>query len=98
MNHIETAISQVIEENYLPYEWSEQIEKELDKVSLDEKLPRKDLTNMPFITIDGADAKDFDDAIFCEQKKSSIELHVAISDVAEIVRPGTAINKEAIER
>ena len=98
MNHIETAISQVIEENYLPYEWSEQIEKELDKVSLDENLPRKDLTNMPFITIDGADAKDFDDAIFCEQKKSSIELHVAIADVAEIVRPGTAINKEAIER
>lgn len=98
MNHIETAISQVIEENYLPYEWSEQIEKELDKVSLDENLPRKDLTNMPFITIDGADAKDFDDAIYCEQKKSLIELHVAIADVAEIVRPGTAINKEAIER
>ena len=51
MNHIETAISQVIEENYIPYEWNEQIEKELDKVSLDENLPRKDLTNMPFITI-----------------------------------------------
>ena len=63
MNELENTISQVIEENYIPFEWNEKIDNELAGIKLDKNLPRKDLTRVPFITIDGADAKDFDDAV-----------------------------------
>ena len=86
MNELESTISQVISENYIPFEWNEKIENELRDIDLDTNLPRKDLTNVPFITIDGADAKDFDDAVHCVQGRSSFTLSVAIADVAEIVK------------
>ena len=98
MNELESTISQVISENYIPFEWNEKIENELRDINLDTNLPRKDLTNVPFITIDGADAKDFDDAVHCVQGQSSFTLSVAIADVAEIVKVNSAINEEAIER
>ena len=98
MNELESTISQVISENYIPFEWNEKIENELRDIDLDTNLPRKDLTNVPFITIDGADAKDFDDAVHCVQGRSSFTLSVAIADVAEIVKVDSAINEEAIER
>lgn len=98
MNELENTISQVIEENYIPFEWNEKIDNELADIKLNKNLPRKDLTKVPFITIDGADAKDFDDAVHCVKNKSSFTLSVAIADVAELVKPGTALNNEAIER
>ena len=98
MNELESTISQVISENYIPFEWNEKIENELRDIDLNTNLPRKDLTNVPFITIDGADAKDFDDAVHCVQGRSSFTLSVAIADVAEIVKVDSAINEEAIER
>ena len=98
MNELENTISQVIEENYIPFEWNEKINDELTDIKLNENLPRKDLTRVPFITIDGADAKDFDDAVHCVENKSSFTLSVAIADVAELVKLGTALNNEAIER
>jgi ribonuclease R len=98
MNELENTISQVIEENYIPFEWNEKIDNELADIKLNKNLPRKDLTKVPFITIDGADAKDFDDAVHCVKNKSSFTLSVAIADVAELVKPGTALDNEAIER
>ena len=68
MNELENTISQVIEENYIPFEWNEKIDNELADIKLNKNLPRKDLTTVPFITIDGADAKDFDDAVHCVKK------------------------------
>ena len=60
---------------------------------------RKDLRDKPFITIDGADAKDFDDSIFVEDlPEGGFRLYVAIADVSFYVREGGAIDKEAFSR
>lgn len=54
---------------------------------------RLDLTNLPFCTIDPVDAKDFDDAIYFDEKNQ--KLYVAIADVSEYVSPYSALDKEA---
>ena len=59
---------------------------------------RKDLRDLPIITIDGATAKDFDDAVFVEMTDSGFHLYVAIADVSHYVPAGTAMDKEAYER
>jgi ribonuclease R len=60
---------------------------------------RVDLRNLPFVTIDGEDARDFDDAVFCiPREKGGWKLYVAIADVSHYVRPGTALDKEAYNR
>jgi len=56
---------------------------------------RLDLTHLPFVTIDGEDAKDFDDAICVTPRGEGFELWVAIADVAHYVRPGTHLDIEA---
>lgn len=59
---------------------------------------RQDLRQLPFVTIDGADAKDFDDAILVEETKSGFRLRVAIADVAHFVRLGSSLDHEARRR
>jgi ribonuclease R len=59
---------------------------------------RKDLRDKPFVTIDGADARDFDDAICVERTSAGFVLYVAIADVAEFVREGTMLDQEAYGR
>ncbi len=59
---------------------------------------REDLRQVPLVTIDGADARDFDDAVFAEQDGNGFHLIVAIADVSFYVRPGTALDKEAYKR
>lgn len=61
---------------------------------------RRDLRNIPFVTIDGEDAKDFDDAICVLKKAESDEIHlfVAIADVSYFVRPGSQLDEEAKRR
>lgn len=60
---------------------------------------RVDLRTLPFVTIDGEDAKDFDDAVYCYQKpKGGYQLYVAIADVSHYVLPNTALDKEAARR
>ncbi len=87
----------------LPHVWPEGVKTETDKLS-DEVLAedtkgRVDLRKMPLVTIDGEDSRDFDDAVYCElNKKGNWVLTVAIADVSHYVRPGTALDKEAIER
>lgn len=60
--------------------------------------PRRDLREVPFVTIDGADARDFDDAICVQRNSSGFTLWVAIADVAHYVRPDSAVDREAIKR
>ncbi|MCM2279078.1 MAG: ribonuclease R [Oligoflexia bacterium] len=59
---------------------------------------RADLREMPFITIDGETARDFDDAVFVERHKSGHILWVAIADVSHYVRDGNALDQEARSR
>ena len=59
---------------------------------------RRDLRNLPFVTIDGATARDFDDAIYVEKRGKGYRLRVAIADVSHYVRPGSALDEEAYER
>lgn len=61
-------------------------------------LGRKDLRHLPIVTIDGATAKDFDDAIFVETTGAGFRLFVAIADVSHYVATSTAMDKEAYER
>ncbi|MGB6006774.1 ribonuclease R [Castellaniella sp.] len=67
---------------------------------------RIDLRDVPFITIDGEDARDFDDAVFCteadlgtaKRARPGWRLLVAIADVSHYVRPGTALDDDALDR
>ncbi|WP_040277786.1 ribonuclease R, partial [Xanthomonas citri] len=59
---------------------------------------RVDLRQMPLVTIDGEDAKDFDDAVYCEPNADGFRLVVAIADVSNYVRPGTPLDDEAQKR
>src|SRR5690606_31142578 len=56
---------------------------------------RVDLRDVPLVTIDGEDAKDFDDAVWCEPNRDGFRLVVAIADVSHYVRPGTPLADEA---
>jgi len=59
---------------------------------------RTDLRALPLITIDGEDAKDFDDAVFCQPNEAGFRLLVAIADVAHYVQPESALDQEAQRR
>ncbi|MCH8478784.1 MAG: ribonuclease R [Wenzhouxiangella sp.] len=59
---------------------------------------RRDLRELPLLTIDGADARDFDDAVYAERIDGGFRLLVAIADVAEYVQPGSALDEEAQRR
>lgn len=88
----------------LPDVWPEAVIDEVDQLSevvaSEDKAQRIDLTHLPLVTIDGEDAKDFDDAVYCQAKPRGAGwvLYVAIADVSYYVRPGTALDQEAIER
>ena len=77
-----------------------------DKVRPQDKLNRVDLTDVPLVTIDGEDARDFDDAVYCEPAKigrgktaaNGWRLLVAIADVSHYVETGSAIDVDAYDR
>jgi ribonuclease R len=87
----------------IPFEWPEDVLNEVaripQKVSEADCKGRVDLRKLPFVTIDGEDAKDFDDAVYCYAKpKGGFQLYVAIADVSHYVREHTALDKEAARR
>jgi ribonuclease R len=59
---------------------------------------RVDLRTLPLVTIDGEDARDFDDAVYAEPHREGFRLIVAIADVSHYVRPGSAVDTEAVKR
>lgn len=83
----------------LPYIWPEEVQQEADQLSseIDEKdiQNRKDLQHLPFVTIDGEDAKDFDDAVFCQEQNGKWKLYVAIADVSHYVKTESHLDREA---
>ncbi len=94
----------------VPHEFSEacmtQARALPDKVRLADKRQRIDLTDVPLVTIDGEDARDFDDAVYCEPAKigkgraaqPGWRLLVAIADVSHYVENGSAIDIDAYDR
>ena len=78
--------------------WPESVLKAV-KIASDKLTEDKDyLEEFPFVTIDGEDAKDFDDAIFCTFNKDGFHLKVAIADVSFFVREQSALDLEAAKR
>jgi ribonuclease R len=74
-----------------------------ERVLPEDRRGRRDLTDLRLVTIDGADARDFDDAVFVERLppgkgRGAFRLVVAIADVAHYVRPGSALDGEALRR
>ena len=97
-----TDVKRVAAESRLPMEFQPQALKEVSryktKIPISEIQKRLDLRDLPFVTIDGQTAQDFDDAIYVESKGDHFRLVVAIADVSFYVQPGMAVDEDALER
>ena len=86
----------------LPYQFSSEINDFVNRlpkfIDEKEKISRVDLTQKTFVTIDGEDAQDYDDAIFCETLNDGFNLIVAIADVAHYVKLESEVDLEACSR
>lgn len=87
----------------IPIDWPEGLMAQVDampaEVSKDAGKGRYDLRKIPFVTIDGEDARDFDDAVYCEPKRGGgWRLYVAIADVAHYVEIGSDLDQAAYDR
>jgi ribonuclease R len=86
----------------IPHLWPQEVEQEAAQINPEvreeDKAGRVDLRALPLVTIDGEDARDFDDAVYCEKRRGGYRLIVAIADVSHYVRPGTALDAEALKR
>lgn len=82
----------------IPHEFPEEVLKEAENVRSLSLKGREDLRSLPFVTIDGEDARDFDDAIWAHKDPEGWHLMVAIADVSYYVKPGSVLDKEAYLR
>jgi len=91
-----------IRKHDIPHSFPSAVEKQLKKwaedVPEEAKRGRVDLRGLPLVTIDGEDARDFDDAVFCQKQGKGWKLWVAIADVSYYVRPKSALDTEAYNR
>ena len=98
----EEAFEVAIEGSDIQLNWPKPVISETNRIDSSfkdlNKDIRKDLRNLPFVTIDGKSAKDFDDALFAKPNGSGFSLFVAIADVAEYVKFDSALDLEAINR
>ena len=96
------AVVTMINAHGIPTEWEPDVEGQLGrlpkKVVPGRHQDRVDLMDTPLVTIDGATARDFDDAVFAEKRRGGWRLIVAIADVAHYVKPGSALDQNAAER
>ncbi len=92
-------IDVAIRAHELPFQWPDAVIAEAQalpsSVTAAASRGRTDLRHKALVTIDGADARDFDDAVFCTRTPSGWKLTVAIADVAAYVKPGTPLESEA---
>ena len=101
---IEQAISSTIESLDIPTEWPDAVGRAVARlpksVQLGQHPDRVDLTQTPLVTIDGETAKDFDDAVYAKSLggRKGWQVIVAIADVANYVKPNSALDTEAQNR
>jgi ribonuclease R len=95
-------IDVAIRNHDLPFVWPDAVLDEAARfaatVPPDAIIGRVDLRSLPFVTIDGEDAKDFDDAVYCAPQDNGWVLYVAIADVGHYVKPRSALDAEAYVR
>lgn len=87
----------------IPFEWpgdvNDFVSKLKPEVAEKDKEKRIDIRHLPLVTIDGEDARDFDDAVYCERSKDGgWRLYVAIADVSHYVQPESPLDNEANKR
>jgi len=92
-----------IRKHQLPHQWPDSVEKQIKgfstEVSDSDFQGRKDIRNLPLVTIDGEDARDFDDAVYCQPLKGGkSRLLVAIADVSSYVKEDSPLDQEAWQR
>jgi len=95
-------IELAIQAHGIPYQWPDDVMREAallsHEVQAKDKLHRVDVLHLPLVTIDGEDARDFDDAVLCERRKGGWRLYVAIADVSHYVQVESALDVEARAR
>jgi len=98
----ERLIDLIVMEQGLPESFPVPVEAEAAKFSTEvlesDCEGRMDLTHLPFVTIDGEDARDFDDAVCVQPRGDGFEAWIAIADVAHYVKPKSALDEEALQR
>ena len=89
-----------IKENDIKTNFNQNIKEEIKSLNTYDYDERIDLSSVPFVTIDGEDAKDFDDAVFAQKllDNSGWKILVSIADVSYFVKSGSYLDKEAKER
>ena len=91
-----------IRSHNIPVEWPDAVLEEIATLSAEvpeeAKQGRVDLRQLPLVTIDGSDARDFDDAVFAKRTSKGWKLLVCIADVSSYVTPDSALDKEAFQR
>jgi ribonuclease R len=97
------VVEMAIASHDLPHEWPAQVVRQAEevepKVTAEERAGRTDIRKLPLVTIDGEDARDFDDAVYAEALKGGgFRLIVAIADVSHYVPVGTSLDVEAYDR
>ncbi len=96
-------VEMAVESHGLPHEWPSEVMRAAEavepRVARAEHAGRIDLRTLPLVTIDGADARDFDDAVYAEPVRGGgFRVIVAIADVSHYVQPETALDEEAYRR
>jgi len=95
-------IEAAIRAHNLPFEWPHAVEAEAEAIPATVQpgqiKDREDIRKLPLVTIDGADARDFDDAVYCRPEKKGWTLWVAIADVSAYVIPGAPLDVEGSKR
>ena len=86
----------------IPFLWPDNVKLQVAGINAHvedfDKKGRVDLTGLPLVTIDGEDARDFDDAVYCEKTAKGWKLLVAIADVSHYVERASALDEEAYNR
>ncbi|MCK5889474.1 MAG: ribonuclease R [Methylococcales bacterium] len=95
-------IDMALRSHDLPFQWPPAVLDETRPLSKDvpesAKENRTDIRDLPLVTIDGEDARDFDDAVYCQKTPKGWKLLVAIADVSHYVQVNTALDTEAKNR
>jgi ribonuclease R len=96
-NKYQILLTNILLKQNINTEWPKDVIKQANEIE-DKNDNFIDLTNLPFVTIDGSTAKDLDDAVYCKKQEHGFKLYVAIAHVSHYIKKDTPIDKEAFDR